>query len=250
MDNSIIKTEHLVKRYNRKIAGNATISDCTISINKGEFCVIMGNSGSGKSTLLYLLSGLDSPDSGKIWINGTPVHSQSQAKLAILRRKTIGFIFQDNNLVPNLTIRENILVSGYLLSGNRKSVNKYADQLMEELDILPLAKRFPSEVSGGELQRAAIARGCINRPLILFADEPTGNLNSEASEKVLDCFSVLHRKGQTVVMVTHDLKSACRGSRVLFLKDGNIPESHYYTSDNNVSFNEDELFSWLKKMGW
>ena len=121
---------------------------------------------------------------------------------------------------------------------------------MEELDILPLAKRYPSQVSGGELQRASIARALINNPLILFADEPTGNLNSEASEKVLECFSALNRKGQTIVMVTHDLRSACRGSRVLFLKDGTIPYKHSYYVEKNHPGTEDELFTWLKNMGW
>ena len=250
MDNFFIKTEQLVKNYGSGGFDNAIINNVNISISKGEFSIIMGNSGSGKSTLLYLLSGLDEPSSGKIWLNDIPVHQRSQKDLAMMRRKMIGFVFQDNNLVPNLSIRENILVAGFLVQGDRKLINQRAANLMEELDILPLAKRYPSQVSGGELQRASIARALINNPLILFADEPTGNLNSEASEKVLECFSALNRQGQTIVMVTHDLRSACRGSRILFLKDGTIPDKHSYNIDKNHPETEAEVFSWLKKMGW
>jgi len=250
MSNDCIKTEQLVKNYGSGVFDHAIIKNVNISIPNGEFSVIMGNSGSGKSTLLYLLSGLDAASSGKIWIKNIPVHNRSQKDLAIIRRKMIGFVFQDNNLVPNLTIHENILVAGFLVPGDRKLVNQHARNLMEELGILCLAKRYPSQVSGGELQRAAIARALINNPLILLADEPTGNLNSEASEKILECLSALNRNGQTIVMVTHDLKSACRGSRVLFLKDGTIPENHSYYVDKNHPGTEDELFNWLKNMGW
>ena len=250
MSNFCIKTEQLVKAYDSDTNNHAIIKNVNISIGVGEFTVIMGNSGSGKSTLLYLLSGLDAPSSGKIWINDIPLHKRSQKELAVLRRKMVGFVFQDNNLIPNLSIRENILVAGYLIQGERKLIGQYADHLMEELGILSLAKRYPSQVSGGELQRAAIARAMINNPMILLADEPTGNLNSEASEKVLECFSTLNSKGQTIIMVTHDLKSACRGSRVLFLKDGTIPVDHFYYIDKNHPGTEDALFNWLKQMGW
>ncbi|MEP7109254.1 MAG: ABC transporter ATP-binding protein [Ferruginibacter sp.] len=250
MSNFCIKTEQLVKKYNHGVFDNAVINNVNISIRTGDFSVIMGNSGSGKSTLLYLLSGLDTPGSGKIWINNIPLHGRSQKDLALMRRKMIGFVFQDNNLVPNLTILENILVAGYLVKGDRKLINKRAFSLMEELGILSLASRHPSQVSGGELQRAAIARAMINNPLILLADEPTGNLNGEASEKVLECFSALNRNGQTIVMVTHDLKAACTGNRIIFLKDGTIPLDHSYNIDKHLPGAEDALFTWLKQMGW
>jgi|KBSMisStandDraft_5_1062788.scaffolds.fasta_scaffold00281_12 putative ABC transport system ATP-binding protein len=250
MSNYCVKTEQLVKTYDHDNFQHAIIKSVSITIGIGEFTVIMGNSGSGKSTLLYLLSGLDAPSSGKIWINDIPLHKRSQKELAVLRRKMVGFVFQDNNLIPNLSIRENILVAGYLIQGDRKEIDQYADRLMEELGILSLAKRYPSQVSGGELQRAAIARAMINNPMILLADEPTGSLNSEASEKVLECFSRLNSKGQTIIMVTHDLKSACRGSRILFLKDGTIPVDHFYHIDKNHPGREDKIFTWLKQMGW
>ena len=245
-----IKTEELVKSYDPANPGNAVIKNINISIRSGDFTVIMGNSGAGKSTLLYLLSGLDNLSSGKVWIDNMPVHGRSEKELAVMRRRMMGFVFQDHNLVPNLTVRENILVAGYLINNSRKQVVEHADHLMEELDIIPMAKRYPSQVSGGERQRAAIARAMINHPLILLADEPTGNLNSESSEKVMECFSNYNGKGQTIVMVTHNLKSACRGSRVLFLKDGSIADNHFYDIDKNDEGTEDNLFTWLKEMGW
>jgi putative ABC transport system ATP-binding protein len=250
MKNVCIRTEKLVKKYDSGIIGTSIINNINLSINTGEFSVIMGNSGSGKSTLLYLLSGLDKLSDGKIWINDIPVHQRSEKDLAIMRRKIIGFVFQDNNLVPNLTIRENILVAGYLIKADRKRVNEHASELMDELGILELAKRYPSQVSGGELQRAAIARAMINSPVVLLADEPTGNLNSEASEKVLECFTALNRKGQTIAMVTHDLKSACRGDHILFLKDGTINADHSFGVQKEDPLSEASLFTWLKQMGW
>jgi putative ABC transport system ATP-binding protein len=250
MSSFCVETEHLMKKYSRNIQDPAVINDLSISIGKGEFSVVMGNSGSGKSTLLYLLSGLDFPSSGKIWINDIPVHNRSQKELALMRRSMIGFVFQENNLIPNLTIRENILVAGYLVQGNRKRVNENADTLMKQLGILALHDRFPTQVSSGELQRASIARAMINNPLILFADEPTGNLNSEASNNVLECFSNLNRNGQTIVMVTHDLKSALMGSQILFLKDGAIPADHSLCIDRHRPGGEDFLFNWLKQKGW
>ena len=250
MNNPFIRTEALTKTYRTGLSENTIINHLNLSVNTGEFAVIMGNSGSGKSTLLYLLSGLDTPGSGKIWIDDIPVHGKSEKALAIMRRKMIGFVFQDNNLVHTLTIRENILVAGYLLPGNRKLVNEYAATLMMELGIGHLANRFPTQVSGGELQRAAIARAMINRPLVLMADEPTGNLNSDASGKVLECFSALNRSGQTIVMVTHDLKSACHGNRVLFLKDGKLSDEDSYTVSHAHPDMETQLFNWLKQRGW
>jgi putative ABC transport system ATP-binding protein len=244
--NLCIRTDRLLKRYD----GNLIIKNVSLSIGRGDFTVIMGNSGSGKSTLLYLLSGLDAITAGEIWINDIPFHNSSPKVLSLLRRRLIGFVFQDHNLIPNLTLRENILVAGYLLKRERKVVVEEANHLMEQLDILSLADRYPARVSGGQLQRAAIARAMINHPSILLADEPTGNLNAEAAGRVLDCFSELNSKGQTIVMVTHDLKSACRGSRVLFLRDGEIEGDTLDTTIPNETRSEDSLFAWLKQLGW
>ena len=250
MTGTLIRTVNLEKNYSGESKSPAVLKDLNISIQKGEFAIIMGNSGSGKSTLLYLLSGLDKSTAGEIWVDESPLHQLSEKKLAFLRRNTIGFVFQENNLVTNLTILENMLVAGYLINKSRNEVKAYANELLEELGVLHIAHRYPGQVSGGELQRAAIARALINKPAILMADEPTGSLNSGAGEMVLDCLSKLHQQGQTIVMVTHDLKSACRGSRVLFLKDGCIDEENYYSIDKKEADTEANLFGWLKSMGW
>lgn len=226
------------------------IRDIDVSFYRGEFTVVMGNSGSGKSTLLYLLCGLDNPSSGKIWIDEQPVHHRSETQLALLRRHKVGFVFQENNLIPDLSIRENILVAGYLLDHDRKRLQQRADTLLDDLEILPLANRMPSQVSGGERQRCAIARALINDPLVILADEPTGSLNSEASQKVLDCLGRLHQKGQSIIMVTHDLKSALHGERVLFFRDGTIIDERRKDPEIHTGAEEVTLFEWLRQKGW
>jgi putative ABC transport system ATP-binding protein len=250
MKSQIIKTEDLSRTFRNNGSVTTVIRGLDTSIYKGEFTVIMGNSGSGKSTLLYLLCGLDKATSGSVWINDIPVHGLSEKDLALLRRNNVGFVFQDNNLVPSLTIKENILVAGYLVNKDKKLLNRRADSLLEDLDILPLAGRMPSQVSGGESQRCSIARALINNPVVLLADEPTGSLNSEASEKVLDCLVRLHRYGQSIIMVTHDIKSASRGERVLFFRDGRIIDELRFDQNDVVSAKEDRLLHWLKERGW
>ena len=250
MKSEIIKTEELSRSFKNDSTVTSVIRKVDMSIFKGEFTVIMGNSGSGKSTLLYLLCGIDKATSGKIWIDNIPVHGRSEKDLALLRRNNVGFIFQDNNLVPSLTIKENILVAGNLVNKDRKLLSQRADALLDDLDILQLANRMPSQVSGGELQRCAIARALINNPLVVFADEPTGSLNSEASLKVLDCLSRLHQKGQSIVMVTHDIKSAAYGDRVIFIKDGAIIDERLKQTNVDESIEEDALLGWLKEREW
>jgi putative ABC transport system ATP-binding protein len=247
---AIIRTENLKKIYKTGQSTTGIINNLHCSIFKGEFTIIMGNSGSGKSTLLYLISGLENPTDGKIWFDTIPLHGRSEKELALLRRDHIGFVFQDYNLVPSLTLEENILISGYLSKKTRSEVRQRAKELMETLGIISLAKRLPSQVSGGEQQRCAIARALINHPHILMADEPTGNLNSAAAEKVLDCLAQLNKAGQSIVMVTHDLKSACRGDRVLFLKDGEVMDSIAFDELIPMEEREKILFNWLKEKQW
>ena len=250
MKPQIIKGQKLSKSFKNNGKDTNVINQLDISVYKGEFTVIMGNSGSGKSTLLYLLCGLDKATSGSIWIDDIAVHERSEKDLALLRRNKVGFIFQDNNLVPNLTIIENILVAGYLVNKDTRLLKQRAERLLKDLDILPLADRMPSQVSGGELQRCAIARALINNPLVLFADEPTGSLNSEASEKVLDCLDRLHREGQSIIMVTHNIKSAVKGERILFFRDGTVIDELLFNSDSKSSIREETLFHWLKEHSW
>jgi putative ABC transport system ATP-binding protein len=246
----ILRTEKLQKIYKSGQATTSIINNLSCSIYRGEFTIIMGSSGSGKSTLLYLLSGLENATDGKIWFDTIPLHGRSEKELALLRRAHIGFVFQDHHLVPSLTLRENILVPGYLGAKDRESVRQRTTQLMETLGIGLLGDRLPSQVSGGEQQRCAIARALINNPRVLMADEPTGNLNSAAAEKVLDCLVQVNKEGQSIIMVTHDLKSACRGDRVLFLRDGEVMDSIGFDEMMSMEEREKILFNWLKARQW
>jgi putative ABC transport system ATP-binding protein len=250
MEPSIIKAEHLQKIHHNGQTKTEVIKSIDLQLNRGEFTIIMGNSGSGKSSLLYLLSGLDTATDGKIWIDNLPIHGKTESQLALMRRKNIGYVFQDHNLVPSITLRENVLVAGFLSGRKRKVVANQADSLLEVLGISSVANRLPSQVSGGERQRGAIARAMINDPLVLMADEPTGSLNSAAAEKVLDIMTSLNRKGQSIIMVTHDLKSACRGDRVYFLRDGSVVDTFVFGDLPHGQERETALFAWLKQLGW
>jgi putative ABC transport system ATP-binding protein len=246
----VIRSENLFKSYEQQGKRTSVITDLDIQINLGEFTVLMGASGSGKSSLLYLLSGLDTASSGSIWMDGLPIHQLNEKALALHRRKSLGFIFQDNNLVSGLTLKENVLVAGYLSKRNRRQVNQEALSLLEILGLLNLADRLPSQVSGGELQRCAIARALINKPIIVMADEPTGSLNSESSEKVLNCLAQQNQQGQTILLATHSLKAACRGDKVLYLKDGQITGTYRFGKEKGTTKDEQDLFIWLTERGW
>ena len=247
---SAVSTRCLCKVFTSGPGQQNGIKDINIEVGQGEFTVIMGNSGSGKSTLLYLLAGLDQPTKGAIWIGEKPIHDFSETNMAHFRRQHIGFVFQDHNLISDLSLLENLLVPGYLLHKQKEEVRARAEFLMQQLEIDQLAHRYPSQVSGGERQRCAIARALINKPYILLADEPTGSLNSAASEQVLECFDHLHQSGQTVLMVTHDPKSACHGNRVLFLKDGQLQDSLSFYRKENLMERQTKLLAWLQPLGW
>lgn len=246
----IVKTKALSKSFNGGSKNHTGIANVTIEINKGEFSVIMGNSGSGKSTLLYLLSGLDHPSQGQIFLNNTPIHKLGEKAMALFRRNHIGFVFQDHNLISELSLKENILIVGYLSKQDRKVVQARTSLLMKELELEGLADRLPSQVSGGERQRCAIARALVNNPKILMADEPTGSLNSSASKKVLSCFKKVHNEGQTILMVTHDPKSACYGDRVLFIQDGQLVDSFKFEKNDDLEKRNEALLGWLRSLGW
>lgn len=252
MNKVIIKTEDLCKTYVSEGEGVHVIKNVNIEIYEGDFTVIMGSSGSGKSTLLYLLSGLETITSGEVDVLETSMKELKGKSLAEFRRNTIGFIFQAINLVPSLSLLENVILPGYLVDRNKHRVDKRAEDLLELMEVLEQKNRMPSQVSGGQQQRAAIARALINNPSILFADEPTGALNSTSGENVLDQLTELNRKGQTIVMVTHDLKAAVRANRILFLRDGRIdgdlPLPKYNKAEKE--YREKEVFSYLTEMGW
>lgn len=250
MRETIIESKDLWKKYNTGKTEVPVINGIDLTLYKGDFTVIMGSSGSGKSTLLYLLSGLEVPTSGEIWLEEKPIHSMNEKLMTMLRREYIGFVFQDFNLVPNLTFLENILVPAYLVKNDRKALKSRALELMNKMDIAELTDRLPSEVSGGQQQRCSMARAVINDPKVVMADEPTGNLNSASSEAVLDILTNLNKQGQSIVMVTHEIKSACRANRVIFLKDGHIEDDLSFDEGLSPEQKETEMLHWLAGKDW
>lgn len=250
MESVILEAMNLKKEYRTgKDNFSLVIPHLDLQIRRGEFVIIMGSSGSGKSTLLYLLSGLEEATGGDVTINGNLI-PPGQKENALLRRSSMGIIFQQNNLVPNLTLLENILVSAFLIQKNRKEAKLKAMNLMKELGIEELHDRYPAQVSGGEQQRCSIARALINDPDILLADEPTGSLNSSSTENVLETISSLHRRGQTIIMVTHEVEAACFGERVVYLQDGNIRDEFSLKMEDARAKKEKVLLDWLIEKGW
>ena len=194
-----------------------------VDIYHGDFTIIMGPSGAGKSTLLYALSGMDRISEGEIFYKENEISRYREAEMARLRSEEFGFVFQQTHLVSNLTLFENVLVAGYLdRKKSEKEVRGKAGQLLETMHVGEAMKRLPFQTSGGEAQRAAIARSIINDPGLLFADEPTGALNRSHSDGVFDLLTELHEASQSILMVTHDLRAAIRGTRILYLEDGKI----------------------------
>ena len=252
-DNIMLQAQNLCKSYAIDGTQNHVLKNITLELYEGNFTVIMGSSGSGKSTLLYCLSGMDRATSGEITYNGVRLDKLKENNLALLRRGSMGFVFQQMHLVQNLTIFENITVAGYLNKSMKpKEVETRARVLLQMVGIEHLANRLPSQVSGGEQQRAAVARALINNPSLVFADEPTGALNSKSGHEILDLLSELNADGQSVLMVTHDIKAALRADRLLYIIDGKIAQEMKmpkYTAEN-LKAREAQILSWLSSMGW
>ncbi|MFX3632910.1 MAG: ABC transporter ATP-binding protein [Candidatus Pristimantibacillus sp.] len=219
---AIIQAANLCKTYSTGSEQYHAIRNVDLEIFEGDFTVIMGNSGSGKSTLLYLLSGLDSVTTGEVYFQDQRIDGYNEKQLADFRAKKIGYIYQSINLVPDLTLLENIALPGYVGGYPKKDVKNKAISLMKSMEIEAQNNRLPSQTSGGQQQRAAIARALINSPEVIFADEPTGSLNFDQGVAVLDILTKMNRQGQSVVMVTHDMKAACRADRLIFIRDGKI----------------------------
>ncbi|WP_164214741.1 ABC transporter ATP-binding protein [Virgibacillus sp. YIM 98842] len=217
----MIQAENVTKEFTVGKEVTSILKGVDLTIKEGEFVAIMGPSGSGKSTLLQLLGGLDVPTSGGVKLEGTALQKKNEKQRTIIRRKKIGFIFQNYQLLPTLTVLENI---AFPLHADGKKVDpKEIEKLLQAVDLEGYERRFPHELSGGQQQRVAIARALIHQPAILLADEPTGNLDRERSSDILDIISNLHQKrGQTVVMVTHDMFAAGYADRILLFKDGII----------------------------
>lgn len=250
----VIETKGLCKTFSTNGNQHHVINNLNLEINSGDFAVIMGSSGSGKTTLLYALSGMDKATLGDINFSGEEITKLSNDKLAKFRRTHSGFVFQDVFLNTNMSILDNVIVAGYLVNKNRKQVLEQAKQLLCKVGIdESYYKRFPSQLSGGELQRVGIVRAVINNPEVIFADEPTGALNSQNSQAVLDILNRINKEeGKTIVMVTHDIKSAIRGNRLLYLKDGVIMNEivlGIYQAEDA----EDRIIkvnAFLQEMGW
>lgn len=253
MQETILKAKSLCKSFSNEGEQNHVLKNIDLEIYKGDFTVIMGSSGSGKSTLLYCLSGMDKPSAGEVYYNSKRVDNLKEKDLALFRRREIGFIFQQMHLVPNLSVFENITVPGYLLKRlPTKEIDKRAEQLLGEVGLTGLKGRLPSQLSGGQQQRAATARAMINGPQIIFADEPTGALNSKAGNEILNLMTEINVKGQTIVMVTHDIKAATRANRIIYISDGQIAgeiKLDNYT-EQSQSDREKQVLSWLTSKGW
>lgn len=252
MKEAVIKTELLCKSFITDGEINNVIKNLDLEIYAGDFTVIMGSSGSGKSTLLYAVSGMDETTTGKVFLDGENITGLKENRMTRIRKEKIGFVFQGINLIENLNIYENILSPTYKTKRSRKEVDGKIEALLSKLELTEHKKKFPNQLSGGQRQRAAICRSLMNEPKILFADEPTGALNSSQGQSVLDVFTAINKEGQSVVMVTHDLKAAVRGNRILFLRDGRIDgelSMEEYTEEN-VEEREEQLFRFLKGKGW
>lgn len=249
MKEPLLSVQNLTKSF----SGEPVLNAINLVIFPGDFTVIMGPSGAGKSTLLYCLSGMDSATSGQVLYKGQELGKLPERKLATLRGLEFGFVFQQANLVSNLTLLENVTVAGYLDKappGDRTRAR--AAKLLESMGLKEACHRMPSQVSGGEAQRAAMARAVVNLPGLLFADEPTGALNRKNSEEVLNLLSRLHSQGQTILLVTHDVKAALRGTRVLYLEDGKILDELALPSyeEEGAKEREERLTDWLSALSW
>ena len=220
---TIIEAKNLKKSFRTGDTEQTIFENLDLNLYKGDFTIIMGSSGAGKSTLMYSLSGMDRPTAGEVIFNGKTITSLNDDKLAIFRRRNCGFVFQQIYLLDKMSLMDNVLTASALCDESKKDVIRRARELFDLVNIPEVTqKKFPSQVSGGEAQRAGIVRAVINKPEVLFADEPTGALNSGNSMAVLDVFTKLHNEGQSIIMVTHDKKTALRGNRVLYVRDGKI----------------------------
>jgi putative ABC transport system ATP-binding protein len=252
MNEMILEGKGLCKSFTNGEVTSHVIRNLDVDVFKGDFTVIMGASGAGKSTLLYILSGIDNLTAGQILFDDRRVDEYNAKELTKMRRSDIGFIFQEPNLLDDFTVFENIAMTGYLKTKHRKTVNTYTDKLLEQVDMIAHKDKYPSQLSGGQKQRVSIARSLINQPEIVFADEPTGALNATQSNAAMDLLTAAHERGQSILMVTHDIKAACRANRLLYIKDGKIDgilDMDVFQTDGILE-REKQVFNFIMSRGW
>lgn len=250
----MIKAEKIIKEFGEtKEERTCVLQGIDLEVHQGEFVVIMGQSGSGKSTLLYSISGMDKMSSGKVIFDGEDISNLKEEKMSQLRLEKMGFIFQHSYLLKNLTIQDNIVLPAMKARKMKKlEIIEQANGLMKKMEIDHVAKHDTNQVSGGQLQRAAICRALINHPRILFADEPTGALNRSTTKEVMDILNGINQEGTTIVLVTHDAKVAARADRVIYLADGQIEaecklEKYKKTKEKE---RENVVNTWLVQRGF
>ena len=250
--NTLIKTNKLCKTFSNGGRMQHVLKNIDLEIYDGDFTIIMGASGAGKSTLLYALSGMDKPTLGEIRFSEKEITKMNTDQLASFRKENCGFVFQQVYLIDSMSVLDNVMAAGLLTCKNKKEVSKKAKEILKSVDIdESLWDKFPTQISGGEAQRVGIARALINNPRLVFADEPTGALNSKTGKDVLDTLTSFNNDGQSIVMVTHDITSARRGNRVLYVKDGEIAgECLLGKYSENDDDRHRKLSDFLVSMGW
>lgn len=233
---SLLEVSHLKKIYTARFgtAQVQALKDVNFTVEQGEYVAIMGESGSGKTTLLNILAALDKPSSGTVLLNGNDMNKIKENHLAAFRRQNLGFVFQDFNLLDTFSLQDNIFLPLVLSRVSVEEMEERLQPMAQKLRIVDILKKYPYEVSGGQKQRAAVARALITNPSILLADEPTGALDSRATDDLLNIFEQVNHSGQTILMVTHSVKAASHANRVLFIKDGEVFHQIYRGESNNT----------------
>ena len=232
---AILEVNNVKKIYTTRLGGNqvTALRNVSFSVEKGEYVAIMGESGSGKTTLLNIIAALDKPTSGTVILDGQDLGKIKESNIAKFRRDNLGFVFQEFNLLDNFSVEDNIFLPLVLAGKPYKEMAMKLEPIASRLGLLPILKKYPYEISGGQKQRAAIARALITNPRIILADEPTGALDSNATDELLRLFTQINYDGQTLLMVTHSVKAASHAGRVMFIKDGEVFHQIYRGSSTN-----------------
>ena len=237
---AMLEVAHLKKVYTTRFGGNQVeaLRDVSFTVEQGEYTAIMGESGSGKTTLLNILAALDKPTSGMVQLDGNDLTQIKESRIAAFRRDHLGFVFQDFNLLDTFSLKDNILLPLVLQGMNWREMEANLLPIANQLRIANLLEKYPYEVSGGQKQRAAVCRALITHPRLILADEPTGALDSRATDALLDVFQQINQTGQTLLMVTHSVKAASRAGRILFIRDGQVYHQLYRGEMTNEQFYE------------